>query len=150
MFIFAPTKVQLDNAEQTRTKSDRDLRTLPYRDLLNAQAKDPSVAVISKEESETLPFIPELRGRFFATLPSDMKQFVLRANIAGINVTATGDNGETFLYMAPETELERTRLITELNQLEATTNTTHVIGSQITNESSTEQDIPPMHMSRQM
>lgn len=150
MTIFAPTKDQIINATQTRASADRDLRTLPYCEFLNAQEKDPSVAIISKEESENLPFIPGLRSRFFETLPAEMKQFVLRANIAGVNITATGENGETFLYMAPETELERTRMITELNQLEANTSSTHALGTSITNEQAPKTDMQPVHMSRQM
>ena len=147
MTIFAPTKDQLANAVQTRSIADRDLRSLPYCELLNAQAKDTSVAIISKEESKNLPFIPGLRNRFFETLPHEMKQFVLRANIAGVNVTATGENGETFLYMAPETELERTRMITEFNQLESR-KTTPALGSSITNEQSQETKMTPHHMSQ--
>ena len=148
MTIFAPTKDQIINATQTRANADRDLRSLPYCELLNAQAKDPSVAVISKEESENLPYIPGLRNRFFATLSPEMKQFVLRANIAGVNLTATGENGETFLYMAPETELERTRMITELNQLEASTPSTHALGTSITNEQTQETGMQSIHPSQ--
>lgn len=147
MTLFAPSKEQLANAAQSRLKADRDLRSLPYHELLKAQTKDASLAVISKEESENLPFIPGLRSFFFATLPDEMKQFVLRANIAGVNLTATGENGEAFLYMAPETELERTRMITELKQLEAASKQTHALGSPITNAPMQENDLPPVQHS---
>ncbi|MBQ8250731.1 MAG: hypothetical protein IJY92_02315 [Alphaproteobacteria bacterium] len=148
MTLFAPSKEQLANAEQSRSQSDRDLRALPYYELLKAQSKDLSLAVISKEESENLPFIPGLRSFFFATLPDEMKQFVLRANIAGVNITATGENGETFLYMAPETELERTRMITELKQLEADSKPSSSLGASITNEPMQENNLPPVQHSQ--
>lgn len=148
MVLFAPTQEQLVHAEKERAKSDKDLKSFPCCDLIKAQEIDPSIAIISKEESDNLPFIPGLRDRFFVTLPKEIQKTVLRANIAGLNLTATGENGETFVYMAPETELERTRMITELNQLDAAQKNTQVLGKSITKEPTQEVDISPIRINQ--
>ncbi len=117
-FLFAPTQEQLQHAQNERNKMHRDLTSLPYCELQKARSLDENVAVVSKQESAVLPVMPKMRETFFEQLPSELQKIVLRANIAGINLTATSSDGEVFLYMAAETELERTKMISKLNQIE--------------------------------
>ncbi len=120
-FLFAPTEEQIQNAKKERDIASRDLTSFPYYELQKARSLDSNVAVISKEESKVLPVMPKLRETYFEQLPSELQKIVLRANIAGVNLTASNSDGEAFLYMAPETEMERTKMIAKLNQIEQTT-----------------------------
>lgn len=117
-FLFAPTQDQLEHAQNERNKMRRDLTSLPYCELQKARSLDKNVAVVSKQESAVLPVMPKMRETFFEQLPVQLQKIVLRANIAGINLTATNSDGEVFLYMAAESELERTKMISKLNQIE--------------------------------
>ena len=79
-----------------------------------------NIAIISETESDILPYIPTLRKECFNSLSNEAQCFVLRANLAGLNVTANGQNGLPFLYMAPTTEIQREHMRSQLEKLEQT------------------------------
>ncbi len=116
-FLFVPSKSQYNNANQSRKKEKQNLETLSYLDVLNAKENFWGFGIVSQDESKSIPLLPSLRQNFFETLSEEEQIFVLKANLAGHNVALKGDNGLAFLYMAPKTEIARTRIKTTLTKL---------------------------------
>ena len=119
-YLFAPTRAQFKNAENSRKRNKKETDRLPYADLLNAKEEFGNIAVVSETESDVLPYIPTLRKECFDSLSNEAQCFVLRANLAGLNVTANGQNGLPFLYMAPTSDIQRDYMRSQLEKLEQT------------------------------
>lgn len=114
---FFPSASQIENATQQRSLSENPQQGLSYTFLLEQKKSNSSIAVISNEESEQIPYMPNIRSSFFSTLPLDTKAFVLKANLSGLNVTAKGTNGKSFLYLAPQNDQAREIMRQELATL---------------------------------
>ena len=115
---FLPSHAQVQNAELSRSASFNPEQGLPYAVLLKEKASQAGIAVVSAEEAEQVPYMPQIRQAFFETLPTETKAFVLRANLSGLNVTAKGSNGKSFLYLAPKNDQARAVMRQQLAGLE--------------------------------
>lgn len=146
-FLFAPSEAQYKNAVKSREKEAKNTDKLSYLDILNAKENFWGFGIISKEESKKVPLLPSLRQNFFETLSSEEQTFVLKANLAGHNVALKGDNGLAFLYMAPQTEIARTRMKTELKRL--TTEPENTLSTNAKETVSHTETTPEIHHSKQ-
>ena len=114
---FFPSESQIRNAENARSLSSNPEEGLPYAALLKEKQQQQGIGIISTDEAEQVPYEPNMRHSFFSTLPPETKRFVLRANLSGLNVTAKGKNGKSFLYLAPQNDNARALMRQELAQI---------------------------------
>ena len=90
-----------------------------------------------------MPYIPTLRKECFDSLSNEAQCFVLRANLAGLNVTANGQNGLPFLYMAPTSDIQRDYMRSQLEKLEQTMADTLSHGGNTHHSNQNEASHPP-------
>lgn len=121
---FTPSKAQIENASMHRKGLTNTEQGMAYATLLNNKKKNSSIAVISSEEADQIPYMPNMRSTFFDTLSPETKKFVLEANLNGLNVTAKSSNGKSFLYLAPQNDQARNLMRQELKTLEQETQNT--------------------------
>ena len=115
---FLPSEAQIRNSENSRSLSSNPEEGLPYATLLKEKQQQQGIGIISADEAEQVPYLPNMRQSFFSTLTPETKRFVLRANLSGLNVTAKGNNGKSFLYLAPQNDQARALMRQELAQIE--------------------------------
>ena len=115
---FLPSSAQIKNATASRQSSPNPEQGLPYTMLLKGKESQAGIGIVSDEEAEQIPYLANMRQRFFATLPPKIQRLVLRANLSGLNITAKGNNGKSFLYLAPQNDQARALMRQELQALE--------------------------------
>lgn len=118
---FLPSSAQIKNATASRQSSPNPEQGLPYTMLLKGKESQAGIGIISEEEAEQIPYLPNMRQSFFATIPPETKRLVLRANLSGLNITAKGSNGKSFLYLAAQNDQARALMRQELQALETQT-----------------------------
>ena len=115
---FFPSETQIRNSENSRSLSSNPEEGLPYATLLKEKQQHQGIGIISEEEAEQVPYMHNMLQSFFSTLSPETKRFVLRANLSGLNITAKGNNGKSFLYLAPQNDQARALMRQELAQIE--------------------------------
>ena len=118
---FFPSSAQIKNAAASRQSSPNPEKGLPYTMLLKGKESQAGIGIISEEEAEQIPYLPNMRQSFFSTLTPETKRLVLSANLSGLNITAKGNNGKSFLYLAPQNDQARALMRQELQALEKQT-----------------------------
>ena len=117
--LFTPTKAQIINAQKSRASIKTPEHEISLIEIQKAKQEFKNVAIISPQESDLVPLNTAARSTFFQTLTPEAKKFVLKANLAGLNVTVEGSNGQTFLYMAPTDEMQKNQMRATLLSLES-------------------------------
>ena len=115
---FLPSSAQIKNAAASRQSSPNPEKGLSYTMLLKGKESQAGIGIISEEETEQIPYLPNMRQSFFSTLTPETKRLVLSANLSGLNITAKGSNGKSYLYLAPQNDQARALMRQKLQALE--------------------------------
>lgn len=142
---FLPSENQQQNAEKTRDLNKSTEQGLPYISLLEEKKAGSGVAVISAEEGAQIPYMPALRQSFFETLDPKVQAFVLKANLSGLDVTARGKNGKSFLYLAPQNDAARETMRNALTSLQQNKNNLLAGNQRTVTENSTAMPLAQQH-----
>ena len=118
---FLPSSAQIKNAAASRQSSPNSEQGLPYTMLLKGKESQAGIGIVSDEEAQQIPYLANMRQRFFLTLPPKIQRLVLMANLSGLNITAKGSNGKSFLYLAAQNDQARALMRQELQALETQT-----------------------------